>query len=68
MSLFKNSKTILNHPAVEECLDAKSEGFEEYKYDVWLKEGWVFSNGRMKECRGGRFNTVEDFLFAAPTR
>ena len=59
------SKTILNHPAVEEHLCGYSEG-SDYKYDVFLKEGWVFKNFRMEGCRGGFFNSIEDFFDARP--
>ena len=61
------SKTIANHPAVEEVLDGEGEGFD-YKYHVWLKEGWSFRLGRMAGCRTGNFHTVADFQFADPVR
>lgn len=61
------SKTIANHPAVEELLDGESQGFD-YKYHVWLREGWSFKQGRMAGCRTGNFQTVADFLFAGPVR
>ncbi len=61
------SKTIARHPAVQEVLDGEAEGFD-YKYDVWLRDGWVFSRGRMAGCQGGRFHTVKDFLFAEPEK
>jgi hypothetical protein len=65
--VFKIPKTIAQHPAMEEALDGPSQG-SDYKYDVWLKEGWVFENGRMAGCRGARFNNVADFLSANPIR
>lgn len=61
------SKLIGNHPAVEELLDGESQGFD-YKYHVWLKEDWRFSNGRMEGCRTGNFQNVKDFFFAKPVR
>jgi hypothetical protein len=60
-------KTIANHPGVEEVLDGESEGFD-YRYHVWLKEGWAFRRGRMAGCRTGNFQTVAGFRFANPVR
>ncbi len=62
---FKAPKGITDCEAVEECNDGPAEGFD-YKYDVFLKEGWVFENGRMEGGREGRFNTVKDFKYANP--
>ncbi|QFT31827.1 hypothetical protein FIV00_15155 [Labrenzia sp. THAF82] len=62
---FRCPKAILSHPAVEACEDGDAEGFD-YKYHVWLKEGFEYSNGRMAGGRTGNFQTVKDFLFAAP--
>ncbi len=58
--------TIQNHPGVEEILDGPTEGFDDYKWDVWLKKGWKFRSCRMAGCRGGRFNSVADFRLAEP--
>ena len=68
MKRFQAPAGIANHPSVEECLDGPSEGFEGYRYDVWLKEGWEFKRGRMAGCRGGTFNSVADFKFAQPIK
>lgn len=65
---FKAPKGIVNHPAVAECLDAKAQGFEGYKYDVMLKPGWTFDLGIMGGCQSGRFNTVADFNWANPVQ
>ena len=62
---FKAPKGIANHPAVKECLDGEAEGFD-YKYDVELKDGYVFKRGRMEGCNNARFHNVKDFLFAEP--
>jgi hypothetical protein len=35
-------KGITEHPGVEECNDAEGMGFIGYKYNVLLKDGWVF--------------------------
>ena len=59
------SKTIINHPMVEEVLLDGGGGCD-YKYDTFLKEGFVYSTGRMEGCRGGNFNTVAEFKDAAP--
>ena len=67
MARFKPPKGIVNHAAVEECLSGYSGGFD-YKYDVFLKEGYVFSRGRMEGSRQGCFNTVADFLHAEPIK
>lgn len=60
-------KTIRNHPGVEEVLDGPSQGFD-YKWNVFLKEGWTFARGRMAGCRTGNFNSVADFRTAEPVR
>jgi len=65
---FKVPAGIAKHPSVEKCLDGPSGGFIGYKYDVLLKEGWVFKSGLMAECRCGLFNNVADFRFAQPTK
>ncbi len=59
------SKTIINHPAVEECL-LDGGGGSDYKYDTILKEGFVYVNGRMAGGRCGNFDTVADFKYASP--
>ena len=57
----------MNHPGVEECILDGEAGCD-YKYDTFLKEGWVYQNGRMAGGRCGNFDTVADFLFAKPIR
>lgn len=52
------SKTILNHPAVEELSDCSDS---EYRYHVILKDGWVWGHGRNEGCQGMRFNSVKEF-------
>ena len=68
MKKYKAPKGIINHPAVEECLDADAQGCDGYKHDVFLKEGWVFKNGRTSGCRGCNFSTVADFRYAEPIK
>ncbi len=53
------SKTILSDPRVLECELADDS---DYKYNVYLKEGFCWGNGRMKGYRGCFFHTVADFL------
>ena len=61
-------KTIKNHPAVAECNDAVELGYDSYKHEVWLKEGWMFSSGVKEGCRCGTFNTVDAFKLARPVK
>lgn len=56
---------IKNHPGVAE-VDIFTDS--DYKYDVFLKEGWVFQNGRMANTRSGFFHTVNEFRYANPIR
>ena len=44
--MFRTPKAIAQHPGVQE-IDDGIEGGSEYKYDVLLKEGWVFKRGRI---------------------
>lgn len=53
------SKTISNHPKVMECDHGPSTGLDEYKYDIFLKDGWVFEE---TGCRTLHCNTVAEFL------
>lgn len=67
--MFKAPKSILRHPGVDECLCAKAQGFSsEFRYDVFLKDGWRFTANGKEDCQGGRFRTVADFFDAEPTR
>lgn len=67
LSTYKRPKGIASHPGVEECASGEAGG-SDYKHDVWLKEGWVYTEGRMKGGRQGFFHTVADFVHAAPTK
>ena len=64
---YKAPKKIKNHPAVESCEYGPDSGLD-YKHDVFLRDGWVFSAGRMEGCQTGHFNSVADFEFAEPVR
>jgi len=64
---YRAPKGIVDHPAVLEC-DSGYDGGSDYKHDVLLKEGWVFSLGRMEGCRTGFFHTVKDFKMCEPIR
>ena len=65
---MKMPKAIVNHPAVEECVHGPTEGVDDYKYAVWLKEGWVWTNGRNEGGRGCNMQTVADFKYYKPRR
>jgi hypothetical protein len=68
MARYTAPKSIASHPGVAECCYGPDSGVEDYKHEVFLKEGWVFKRGRMAECRTGHFHTVEDFKFAEPVK
>ena len=68
MKRYTAPKGIVSHPAVETCDYGPDSGIEDYRHDVWLREGWEFKRGRMATCRGGHFNTVADFLHAEPIK
>lgn len=68
MSTYKAPDGIVNHPGVAECLDGPSQGFEDYRHDVFLHPGWSFQSGRMAGCRSGAFNNVKEFLAAQPRK
>jgi len=67
-TVYKAPKAIIDHPGVQECLYGPDSGVEDYRHDVFLREGWQFKNGRMAGCRGGHFNSVADFNFAQPVQ
>jgi hypothetical protein len=62
---FSPPKSILNHPGVEECV---TDGATDYKFEVWLKEGWAFTSGRNAGGRGLFCHTVADFKKAEPRK
>ena len=59
--------TIRNHEGVAEAELGASSNVD-YKYDVFLKDGWVFSSGRMAGCQTGHFNSVNEFRQAGPKK
>lgn len=62
-------KGIWQHPAVEEVAYGPDSGYdEEYKYDVLLREGWVFESGKNEGCRSCTFRTIQEFKDANPIR
>jgi hypothetical protein len=63
---YKAPKAIINHPGVAECLDAKAEGADEYRHDVFLKDGWAFKFGRNAGGQGLFCNTVAEFIDCEP--
>lgn len=63
---YKAPKTIVNHPAVEECIEATAS--YEGGHDVFLKDGYRFTSGTGAECRGSVFQTVREFLDSCPKR
>ncbi len=68
MKTYAAPKAIINHPAVETCDYGPDSGVEDYRHDVWLREGWTFKHGRMAGCRGGHFNSVANFKLANPVQ
>jgi hypothetical protein len=66
---MKMPKGITNHPAVEECNDAAAMGFDEsYKYNVILKDGWVWSTGRNEGGQSCNVCSVEEFRDLKPVK
>jgi hypothetical protein len=63
-------KSIVTHPGVQQCFDGPSEGIPDYRYHVWLKSTWAWSNTGYRNYGGssGNFNTVAEFLEAKPMR
>ena len=61
----KIPKALKEHRAVEEVRLGEDSALD-YKYDVFLKEGYVFKYGRMAGIRTGHFDSVKDFLHACP--
>ena len=65
----KKSKTIQNHPAVEDYGLTGDTDHEPYAHDVLLKEGWTFIGlDHLCRRRTGLFGTVADFKRAKPVR
>ena len=62
---YRAPKQIISHPAVAEC-DSGHDGGSDYKHDVLLRDGYVFTRGRMSGGRCGFFHTVADFKYARP--
>lgn len=56
-------KAFINHPAIQEVEFSQDS---DYKYEVFLKENYRFTNGRMADCRTGFFYSVEKFNRAKP--
>ena len=57
------NKTIMKHPLVELCVDAKGEGYdEEYKWTVFFIEGYRISGW---ETHSKNFTSVKDFKESA---
>lgn len=65
---YRAPKAISSHPGVEEVRDAVADGFDDYRHNVWLKEGWCFTRGRMTGGRSGNFQAVHEFRYANPQR
>jgi len=55
------SKSIMKNFRVLEC-DNCFDDCEPYKWEVVLKEGYVFADGRNSGCRTMKFEAVMDFL------
>lgn len=63
MKTFKPPKGIITHETVESCFSGNDEG-SNYKYWVYLKNGYTFKQGRLEGCTCGGFDNVNDFLYA----
>lgn len=59
------ASAIKNHPGVQE---ATISGDSDYKYEVFLKEGWSWQSGRNAGGRTGFFHNVGEFRQANPIR
>lgn len=59
------ASAIKNHPGVQEVEISQDS---DYKYEVFLKEGWCFEKGRTAGIRTGFFQNVSDFRHANPVR
>ena len=59
----KIAKALLNHPAIQEVEISQDS---DYKYEIFLKEGFVYKYGRMANTRTGFFQNAADFFFAEP--
>ena len=64
---MKIPKGISQHKAVLEVEDAKENGYDNRRYDVFLKENWMFRRGTTAGTRSLLCNTVQEFLDAEPT-
>lgn len=62
---YKAPKAITGHPAVETCTSGEATG-SDYRHDVWLRDGYRFTAGRMAGCQGAFFNSAADFAYANP--
>jgi len=57
------NKTIMKHPLVELCVDAKGEGYdEEYKWTVFFIEGYRIGGW---DTHSKNFTSVKDFKKSA---
>ena len=61
-------KSIANHEAVEKVNYAPDLGYEDYKYTVLLKDGWVFENSRNAGGQEHNIQTISDFKYAKPIK
>ena len=62
----KFSKKVTSHPAVATVDFGPDSGVEDYKYDIWLQDGYRFTSGKSEGCQGGHFTSAQDFLYARP--
>lgn len=66
--MMKMPKGITSHPGVKECKDAEGMGFVGYKYNVLLKDGWVWANGRNAGFNMCNVESVSDFRYLKPIK
>ena len=63
-------KAITEHPGVQEIVSGEMTGADA-RYDIFLKEGWVFTHGSAWEYDWTRTcicNTVREFLNDDPIK
>ena len=57
-------KYLSSHPAIAEVEDMREQS--DYKWGIWLKEGWCFNSGRAMGCRSLNIMNKADLDIANP--
>jgi len=58
--------SLLKHKAVATIESGYEQHSSDYLFEAGLKDGWVFTRGRMEGCQWAFFNTIADFNDAKP--